>query len=66
MTYRLVLPPDCDPQLLLPKLRLLEEEDPQLHLDWDAENREIHARLMGQVRRALPGGRRRGCRAHFI
>ena len=49
VTYRLVLPPDCDPQLLLPKLRLLEEEDPQLHLDWDAENREIHARLMGQV-----------------
>ena len=49
LTYRLVLPPDCDPQVMLPKLRLLEEEDPQLRIVWDERLREIHARLMGQV-----------------
>lgn len=49
LTYRLVLPPDCDPQAMLPKLRLLEEEDPQLCIVWDEQLREIHARLMGQV-----------------
>lgn len=49
LTYRLVLPPDCDPRTLLPKLKLLEEEDPQLHIVWDERLQEIHARLMGQV-----------------
>ena len=49
LTYRLALPPDCDPQVMLPKLRLLEEEDPQLCIVWDERLREIHARLMGQV-----------------
>ena len=49
LTYRLVLPPDCDPQAMLPKLRLLEEEDPQLCIVWNEQLREIHARLMGQV-----------------
>ena len=41
--------PDCPAQVLLPKLRQLEEEDPQLHLVWDEHSQEIHARLMGQV-----------------
>lgn len=34
---------------MLPKLRLLEEEDPQLHIVWEERLQEIHARLMGQV-----------------
>ena len=49
LTYRLVLPEGCDPQVMLPKLRLLEEEDPMLSILWDQRTREIHARLMGQV-----------------
>lgn len=49
VTYRLVLPPDCQAQVMLPKLRQLEEEDPQLHITWDEHSRQIHARLMGQV-----------------
>ena len=49
LTYRLVLPDDCDPRTFLPKLKLLEEEDPQLHILWDPRLQEIHARLMGQV-----------------
>ena len=49
LTYRIVLPPDCDPQVMLPKMRLLEEEDPQLHIVWDERLKEIHARLMGPI-----------------
>jgi small GTP-binding protein len=49
VTYRLGLPEDCDAKVLLPKLRQLEEEDPQLHILWDEKHQEIHARLMGQV-----------------
>ncbi|MCF0123580.1 MAG: NYN domain-containing protein, partial [Ruminiclostridium sp.] len=49
LTYRLALPPDCDPQVMLPKLRLLEEEDPSLCILWDSRLREIQARLMGQI-----------------
>mgnify|MGYP005954825783 CR=1 FL=1 len=49
LTYRLVLPEGCNPQVMLPKLRQLEEEDPQLHIVWDPRLGEIHARLMGQV-----------------
>ncbi len=48
VTYRLLLPEEVDPKVLLPKLRQLEE-DPQLHLVWDQAHQEIHARLMGQV-----------------
>ena len=32
MTYRVALPKGADPVAVLPKLRQLEEEDPQLHL----------------------------------
>ena len=49
LTYRLLLPDGCDPRTFLPKLKQLEEEDPQLHILWDPRLQEIHARLMGQV-----------------
>ncbi len=49
MFYRLRLPPGTDAQTALPKLRQLEEEEPQLHLVWDPRLREIHAQIMGQV-----------------
>lgn len=49
MTYRLVLPPEIDPRLAMPRLRTLEEEEPQLRLVWDERLREIHLQLMGQV-----------------
>jgi len=47
MTYRVNLPRGCDPALTLPKLRLLEEEDPQLRLMW--ESGQIHVQIMGKV-----------------
>ena len=47
MTYRVNLPKGCDPLTVLPKLRQLEEEDPQLHVLWDT--RQIHVQIMGRV-----------------
>ena len=49
MSYCICLPADLDPQLALPKLRLLEEEEPQLRMVWDARLREIRVQLMGAV-----------------
>ena len=47
MTYRVNLPKGADPAVVLPKLRLLEEEDPQLHLI--ANGSQIHVQIMGKV-----------------
>ena len=49
MTYRMVLPKGCDPLTALPKLRQLEEEDPQLHILWDDRLKQIHVQIMGKV-----------------
>lgn len=49
LTCKMELPSDCDPALLLPKLRLLEEEEPQLHLAWNEALQEIQVKIMGQV-----------------
>lgn len=47
MRYRMALPPDCDSRVLLPQLRQLEEEDPQLR--FTARDGELHVSLMGRV-----------------
>ena len=49
LTYQVLLPEGQDPHAALGKLRLLEEEDPQLHLVWNERLREIHIQLMGEV-----------------
>lgn len=49
LSYRILLPKEVDPMVLLPKLRQLEEEDPQLHILWNERLQQIHAQLMGQV-----------------
>ncbi len=49
LTYRVLLPQGCDPHSAMQKLSVLEEEDPQLHLVWNAQHREISLQLMGEV-----------------
>lgn len=49
LTYQIVLPPDCDVHVMLKNLRLLEEEEPLLHIVWNETLGEIHAQLMGEV-----------------
>ncbi len=47
MTYR--VSSSMDPGKLLPMLRQLEEEDPQLHILWDDRLKQIHVQIMGRV-----------------
>ena len=49
MSYRVILPPQSDPAVLLPKLMQLDQEDPQLHIVWNERTREISVQLMGRV-----------------
>ena len=51
MTYRVKLPAEADPAVVLPKLRQLEEEEPQLHLLW--EGGQIHVQIMGRVQQEV-------------
>ncbi|ACL75413.1 translation factor GTPase family protein [Ruminiclostridium cellulolyticum] len=44
--YRIIL---CDPRMMLPKLRQIEEEEPELNIVWDEQLQEIHAQIMGEV-----------------
>jgi predicted RNA-binding protein with PIN domain len=47
--YQIRLPEELDAAAVLPKLKQLEEEDPQLHITWDEELQEIQAQIMGDV-----------------
>lgn len=49
LTYRVLLPEEVDAAVMLPKLRVLEEEDPTLHVIWDENLQEIQIQLMGEV-----------------
>ena len=49
MTYRIALPKGCDPLLILPKLKQLEEEDPLLRMIWDSRLKQIHVQIMGKI-----------------
>ena len=49
MSYRVLLPKGTDPMLLLPKLMQLDQEDPQLHVVWNAHSKEISVQLMGKI-----------------
>lgn len=47
--YRILLPEGMDAAVMIPKLRQLEEEEPQLHILWDELNQELTVQIMGQV-----------------
>jgi ribosomal protection tetracycline resistance protein len=47
--YQMILPEGCDPRAMLPKLRQIEEEEPELHIVWDEKLQEIQVRIMGEV-----------------
>lgn len=49
LEYSIVLPDGVDALSMLPKLRQLEEEDPQLHVVWEEKSRELKVQLMGEV-----------------
>ena len=49
LNYKLNLPAGTDPVALLSKLRTLEEEEPELHVEWNENFKEIHVSVMGPV-----------------
>mgnify|MGYP005767966125 CR=1 FL=1 len=53
LSYRIKLPPECDPIVYFPKLKELEEEEPSLHLYWNEELRQVEAGLMGDMQTDL-------------
>ena len=49
LSYRVILPEGVDAAVMLPKLQLMDEEDPQLHVVWNSRTRDIAVRLMGKI-----------------
>ncbi len=49
LSYKVYGPQDMDAHTVLTKLRVLEEEHPELCISWDEELSEIRAQLMGDV-----------------
>ena len=49
LQYKLCWPKELDVQTVLQKFRILEEENPELHISWDEELGELHVQLMGDV-----------------
>lgn len=49
LTYQMILPEETSASVILPKLRQLEEEEPELHIIWNEELQEIQVQIMGEV-----------------
>ena len=49
VSYRIILPPHTEPRVFLPKLRMLQEEDPKLGIVWEEALGCISVQLMGKV-----------------
>lgn len=49
LNYKINLPAGTDPLMMLPKLKMIEEEEPQLHIEWNESFKEIHVQVMGPV-----------------
>jgi small GTP-binding protein len=49
LNYQIQLPDGCDVAFILPKLKQLEEEEPQLHIIWNESLHELQAQIMGEV-----------------
>ncbi len=49
LTYRIILPEGVLPAAVMPELRCLEEEEPELHIIWDEKLKELQVQIMGEV-----------------
>lgn len=49
LTYQMILPEEVSAATMLPKLRQLEEEEPELHIVWKEDLQEIQVQMMGEV-----------------
>ncbi|MBO6016044.1 MAG: TetM/TetW/TetO/TetS family tetracycline resistance ribosomal protection protein, partial [Lachnospiraceae bacterium] len=49
LAYSLEFPEGYDKNVMISKLRILEEECPEMHITWEEETREIRVQVMGEV-----------------
>ena len=49
MAYRLILPDSCNVHDMYHRLRELEEEEPELQIEWNEQTEEINVKLMGEI-----------------
>ncbi len=49
LTYKIMVPQSMDVHEFMRKLKELEEEEPELHIVWKEQLKEIHARVMGEI-----------------
>lgn len=49
LTYKIMVPQSMDVHEFMQKLKELEEEEPELHIVWKEQLKEIHARVMGEI-----------------
>ena len=49
LNYKIILPSECNVHDMYGKLRLLEEEEPALHITWDEASDEMHVQVMGEI-----------------
>lgn len=49
LSYQIILPIGCDQRVMIPKLKQIEEEEPELHIVWDEQLAEIQVQIMGEV-----------------
>lgn len=53
LSYQVIPPEGVDASTLLERLRRLEEEDPQLQVEWEPNAEQVRVKLMGQVHREV-------------
>lgn len=49
LSYRITFPNGEEPAAVLPKLKQLQEEDPELNIAWNEKTKKISVELMGKV-----------------
>ena len=53
LSYQVIPPEGVDASTLLERLRRLEEENPQLQVEWEPHAEQVRVKLMGQVHREV-------------
>ena len=49
MIYDVIIADEYDAHTVLSRMRVLEEEDPQLHVTWNEKLRKVQVQLMGEI-----------------
>lgn len=49
MNYRIILPSGVDEHKMYSNLQIIAEEDPQLHITYNTQSKDIHIQLMGKI-----------------